>query len=116
MEISYIVVREIQSMNCIKCNKPIPQERLDHFREYNKPCNTCVDCSEETKKTGVMIYKHKTGGEIQITESEEENKLFYRSKRRSTYNAALPLSSIGKTNPGKFSVKTGADNALKGKS
>lgn len=101
-------------MQCRECDEPIPKERIDHFEEFGKKCNTCVRCSTEEKVTGVMIYTQKTGCELEVTDTLT-NLYFYRARRRSTYNASLPLNTvlIGKTGPGKFTRVTVADQALK---
>jgi len=100
-------------MNCIKCEKEIPQERVDCFRD--KECTTCVRCSEEQPVEGVMIFTHKTGGYLQIVPDRQTAHYFYRMRKRATFNAQLPFSPKESTNPGKFSRTTSADSALKGK-
>lgn len=98
---------------CEKCNSEISQERIAFFQKHKKECLTCVACSDVKKVTGVMIYLQKTGGELQVTKDEETNLIFYKSRKRSTYNAAVNLGTYGKTSPGKFSITTSADTALK---
>jgi hypothetical protein len=43
----------------------MPAERLELGLE------TCMECSPKGKPRGVMVYSHKTGGVLEITESEE---------------------------------------------
>lgn len=98
-------------MNCEKCHNEISKERL----ECIKNCTTCVNCSEERPVEGVMIFTHKTGGEIQIIKDRKTAHYFYRMRKRATFNAQLPFSLKASNEPGKFSRTTGADSALKGR-
>jgi Prokaryotic dksA/traR C4-type zinc finger len=53
-------------MNCVHCNKPIPQERLDAIPD----ATTCVSCLKATgdvpRKKGRLVFDHKTGGQIEV--------------------------------------------------
>lgn len=51
-----------QHMNCDKCGNIIPDERL----EILPHTTTCVKCSVEPKKIGIMVYPHKTGGYCEV--------------------------------------------------
>lgn len=53
-------------MNC-NCGKPIESERL----EFNlKSCFKCASKQSQEKPRGIMLYGHKTAGEIQIVSEE----------------------------------------------
>lgn len=53
-------------MNCERCEKPIPPERL----EAKPDATMCVTClmaeGDEPMIQGHMVYSHKTAGEIQL--------------------------------------------------
>ena len=51
-------------MNCSLCNSNIPEARID------EGYTICVNCSTEEKKMGHVIYPHKTGGYVQVVDSE----------------------------------------------
>jgi hypothetical protein len=59
-------------MKCIHCDIDFDPKEKNNVARVNKlpagKINECLDCaSEEPERyTGVMIYGHKTGGEIQI--------------------------------------------------
>lgn len=55
-------------MNCIKCNQPIPLERLQVI-----DTNTCVHCSDVRKYIGFMDFNHKTGGEAVAIDPNKPN-------------------------------------------
>lgn len=58
------------------CGKPVEEARL----ELNlKRCKECAFSNDVEKPRGVMIYSHKTGGEIEIhsAESWREKKKYY---------------------------------------
>lgn len=57
-------------MNCIKCDKEIPAERLEAKpdTEYCVPC--LVADGDVPMKKGRMCYDHKTAGEIEIMSEE----------------------------------------------
>lgn len=53
-------------MNC-NCGKPIEPERL----EFNlRSCFRCASAQPQSKPKGIMLYGHKTAGEIQIVSPE----------------------------------------------
>lgn len=53
-------------MNCLKCDKPIPPERLEAMPD----ASMCVPClmseGDVPVPKGRMVYSHKTAGEIEI--------------------------------------------------
>tara|TARA_R110002012_G_scaffold287570_2_gene479989 strand:+ start:178 stop:672 length:495 start_codon:yes stop_codon:yes gene_type:complete len=51
-------------MECNLCLANIPKERK------SMGYTICVDCSTEEKKMGHVIYPHKTGGYVQVVDSE----------------------------------------------
>ena len=50
--------------NCSRCDVEVPQARID------MGYTICVKCSTEEKKMGHVIYPHKTGGYVQVVDSE----------------------------------------------
>jgi hypothetical protein len=48
---------------CKKCGKPMPSERAE------LGLKACKDCTPQKKIYGFMAYDHKTGGELEITDS-----------------------------------------------
>ena len=50
--------------NCSRCDVKVPQARID------MGYTICVKCSTEQKKMGHVIYPHKTGGYVQVVDSE----------------------------------------------
>jgi len=67
-------------MNCIKCNKEIPAERLEALPNTD----TCVNCSSVKKYKGIMDFAHKTAGECVIfnPDNKEVARLADRYNRR----------------------------------
>lgn len=66
-------------MNCSNCSQPIEQER-QRILPKTRVCSHCAHKLNLIKPNkGVMIYGHKTGGEIQImsANSYEEQKAYY---------------------------------------
>jgi len=57
-------------MNCVKCNQPIPPERLAAI-----DTDTCVNCSNVRKYVGFMDFAHKTGGEAVVIDLNARNAL-----------------------------------------
>ena len=51
----------------VKCGKAIDPLRL----KFLPNTDTCVRCSGEVKKVGVMTFAHKTGGEVNIMTPEQ---------------------------------------------
>ena len=56
-------------MECGRCNRDIPQARID------EGYTICVDCSTEEKVSCHTIYPHKTGGYIQVVSKEQSENL-----------------------------------------
>ena len=56
-------------MNCSRCNKDVPQGRID------MGYTICVSCSTEEKVSCHTIYPHKTGGYIQVVSKEQSERL-----------------------------------------
>ena len=50
--------------NCSRCDVKVPKARID------MGYTICVKCSTEEKKMGHVIYPHKTGGYVQVVDSE----------------------------------------------
>ena len=50
--------------NCSRCDVKVPKARID------MGYTICVKCSTEQKKMGHVIYPHKTGGYVQVVDSE----------------------------------------------
>jgi hypothetical protein len=46
-------------MNCIYCNRSVPEGRLEFLLEYNKTI-TCLCCTAEQRAVGYMDWGHKT--------------------------------------------------------
>ena len=57
-------------MECIKCQSPIPSERLEALPDTQ----FCVNCSEEKPKIGFTDWDKKTP-ELLIVETEDFNRL-----------------------------------------
>jgi len=53
--------------SCVRCGKPIDPLRLELLPNVD----TCVQCSGEVKKLGMMTFSHKTGGEVNILTPEQ---------------------------------------------
>ena len=57
-------------MNCVKCDKPIPEARLEAMPN----ATMCVPClvadGDVPVPKGRMVFSHKTAGEIEILSSE----------------------------------------------
>ena len=51
-------------VNCSRCDVKVPKARID------MGYTICVKCSTEEKKMGHVIYPHKTGGYVQVVDSE----------------------------------------------
>ena len=64
-------------MNCSRCSKDIPRQRID------MGYTICTDCSTEDKVSCHTIYPHKTGGYIQVV-SKEQSERMNRLDRRGT--------------------------------
>ena len=56
-------------MECSRCNKDIPQARID------MGYTICTTCSTEDKVSCHTIYPHKTGGYIQVVSKEQSENL-----------------------------------------
>ena len=50
--------------SCSRCDVEVPQARID------MGYTICIKCSTEEKKMGHVIYPHKTGGYVQVVDSE----------------------------------------------
>ena len=64
-------------MNCSRCSKDIPRQRID------MGYTICTTCSTEEKVSCHTIYPHKTGGYIQVV-SKEQSERMNRLDRRGT--------------------------------
>ena len=51
-------------VNCSRCDVKVPKARID------MGYTICINCSTEQKKMGHVIYPHKTGGYVQVVDSE----------------------------------------------
>ena len=56
-------------MNCSRCNRDIPIQRID------EGYTICTNCSTEEKVSCHTIYPHKTGGYIQVVSKEQSENL-----------------------------------------
>ena len=56
-------------MECSRCDRDIPQGRID------MGYTICTDCSTEDKVSCHTIYPHKTGGYIQVVSKEQSENL-----------------------------------------
>lgn len=67
-------------MNCSKCGKSIPQERL----EILPHTQTCVKCSTEKAKVVFQVYDHKTAPSLVIIDGNDSDsiRLARRAHRR----------------------------------
>tara|TARA_B110000977_G_scaffold187178_1_gene254015 strand:+ start:345 stop:836 length:492 start_codon:yes stop_codon:yes gene_type:complete len=50
--------------NCSRCSSKVPKARID------MGYTICINCSTEEKKMGHVIYPHKTGGYVQVVDSQ----------------------------------------------
>ena len=50
--------------SCSRCSGKVPKARID------MGYTICINCSTEEKKMGHVIYPHKTGGYVQVVDSE----------------------------------------------
>ena len=50
--------------SCSRCSSKVPKARID------MGYTICIKCSTEEKKMGHVIYPHKTGGYVQVVDSE----------------------------------------------
>jgi len=50
--------------SCSRCSSKVPKARID------MGYTICINCSTEQKKMGHVIYPHKTGGYVQVVDSE----------------------------------------------
>ena len=60
-------------MKCFNCGEMVDFERGE-FLLSTKRKITCLDCSSETKKTGLMDYSHKTAPQLVLLPEDEEIK------------------------------------------
>lgn len=58
-------------MLCVQCKSKIPDERL----EILPHTDTCVKCSTEPKKIGIMVFPHKTGGYCEVIDPRNKEDL-----------------------------------------
>jgi len=73
-------------MNCKICNKEI------NLKRFNFGYKTCVDCSTESKFSGVPVINHKTGNEIQIVKDPEVAAEFMAKSARTGYGTLRGMS------------------------
>ena len=101
-------------MNCSRCNKDIPQGRID------MGYTICVDCSTEDKVSCHTIYPHKTGAYIQVVDKETHDNLNrldrrgYKSRTAKHYKefSVEENKPISYSNPKCNKVYTPYDEAL----
>ena len=66
-------------MNCIKCDQPIPRERLEALPDTK----TCTACSTTQAYLTLMEYGHKTAGALVVVRSDpEQQRMAKRAYRR----------------------------------
>ena len=99
-------------MNCKSCGNTIPCKRL----EIMPGCTTCVNCSIESKFSGVPVINHKTGNEVQVVKDPEVAKEFLKKSSRAGYGTMRGISS-GNTALAKKKVRglVGTTAAVPGK-
>jgi hypothetical protein len=99
-------------MNCKTCGNSIPFKRL----EIIPGCTTCVNCSSESKFSGVPVINHKTGNEVQVVKDPEVAKEFLKKSSRAGYGTMRGISS-GNTALAKKKVRglVGTTAAVPGK-
>ena len=69
-------------MNCSRCSKDIPRQRVE------LGYTICTDCSTEDKVSCHTIYPHKTGGYIQVVSKEQSENLNRLDRRGSSQKTA----------------------------
>ena len=69
-------------MNCSRCSKDIPRQRID------MGYTICTNCSTEDKVSCHTIYPHKTGGYIQVVSKEQSENLNRLDRRGSSQKTA----------------------------
>ena len=56
-------------MKCVKCDHDIPRERLEAIPGVD----TCVRCSETSKKIGFPVFSHKTAPSLMFVPNNPES-------------------------------------------
>jgi len=75
-------------MKCNKCQKDIPQKRVDlGFKK-------CVDCSDTEKYGVVDVVYHKTGNTVEITDAKTADAI-NKASRRSGYGVMRGMTKGG---------------------
>ena len=69
-------------MNCSRCSKDIPRQRIE------LGYTICTNCSTEDKVSCHTIYPHKTGGYIQVVSKEQSENLKRLDRRGSSQKTA----------------------------
>ena len=69
-------------MNCSRCSKDIPRQRIE------LGYTICTNCSTEDKVSCHTIYPHKTGGYIQVVSKEQSENLNRLDRRGSSQKTA----------------------------
>ncbi len=59
-------------MYCAQCGAEVEQERLQLLKN-TRVCSNCARNVSTTKIKGVMVYPHKTGGFIQLVNTDTYN-------------------------------------------
>jgi len=86
-------------MKCIHCDMDFePKEKYIQAKNLGLPVgkiNECLDCAEEEEEryTGVMVYGHKTGGEIQIN-TDPKITAYMKSAGGAKYARSLGKTSL----------------------
>lgn len=74
--------------NCKHCG-----EQYDETKRKGQPglITECLDCAEDDviRRTGVMIYDHKTGGTIQINKDPRITEYIQKSTQKHTYGSNM---------------------------
>ena len=102
---------------CTKCDKPIDKHR------YHLGYTECVGCSDEEKYSAHQVYPHKTGGYVQVVDSQTYQDLNridrrgYKGKGPRQYKNLMvkekPMEERKSSNSGVSSIKhLSYDNAF----
>jgi hypothetical protein len=60
-------------VNCSNCGDVVDFERAEFLLSTHRQI-TCLSCSKETKKTGLMDYSHKTAPQLVLLPEDPEIK------------------------------------------
>jgi hypothetical protein len=82
-------------MQCIRCNKTIPELRLKALPNTK----TCTDCSETQKVAGFPVISGKTTySELQIVSSEKAAELYQQQDRKNGVSEGVKFRNTSTPN------------------